>query len=87
MAINIEEYQEVLDEFPEDAVELLKTSWVEATKTFSPSGLETYLTGALAIKSMARSSDIVLTFLQSAPSIAKDVGEHAVSEMVDAVLG
>lgn len=87
MAINIEEYQEVLDEFPEDAVELLKTSWVEATKTFSPSGLETYLTGALAIKSMARSSEIVLTFLQSAPSIAKDVGEHAVSEMVDAVLG
>lgn len=87
MAIHIDEYQEILDEFPEDALELLHSSWSEATKVFSPRGLDIYINGAAAIKSMSRSTDIVLTFLESAPALAKEVGEDSVRELVDAVLG
>jgi hypothetical protein len=87
MAVHLEEYQDILDEFPEDAIELLRSSWVEASRVLSPRGLDNYIKGASAISNMSRSSTVVLSYLQSAPNLAKEVGEDSIVLLVDSVLG
>jgi nitric oxide reductase NorD protein len=82
MAVELDRYQDVLDELGEHAHEVLRASWDEAARVFSPRGLENqYLRGALSLKSLGRGTDLVVSYLQGAPLVAKDLGEEAVGEM------
>ena len=55
MAVELEKYQDILDEIGEHASEVLRASWGEAARVFSPRGLEThYLKGAVGLKSLGR---------------------------------
>ena len=40
MAIHLEEFQELVDELPGGAQELLRASWSEAARAFSARGLD-----------------------------------------------
>ena len=54
MSIKLEDYQELLDGLPPEAVQVLHSSWVEATKSFSARGLDNYLKAASAINQLGR---------------------------------
>ena len=83
MAVELEKYQDILDELGEHANEVLHASWDEAARVFSPRGLENeYLHGAISLKSLGRGTDLVVSFLQSAPAVARELGEDAVREML-----
>jgi hypothetical protein len=83
MAVELANYQDILDELGEHANEVLRASWDEAARVFSPRGLENvYLQGASSLKSLGRGTDLVVSFLQSAPAVARELGEDAVSEML-----
>jgi nitric oxide reductase NorD protein len=85
MAVELDRYQDVLDELGEHAHEVLRASWDEAARVFSPRGLENqYLRGALSLKSLGRGTDLVVSYLQGAPLVAKELGEEAVGEMLAA---
>ena len=49
MSLKLEDYQELLDGLPPEAVHVLHSSWTEATKAFSARGLDNYLKAASAI--------------------------------------
>ncbi|TAJ77075.1 MAG: nitric oxide reductase activation protein NorD [Gallionellaceae bacterium] len=87
MAVELEQYQDILDELGEHAGEVLRASWGEAARVFSSRGIEKYyLEGATGLKSLGRGSDLVVSFIQSAPAVARELGEDAVSDMLAATI-
>ena len=87
MAVELEKYQDILAELGEHAVEVLRASWDEAARVFTPRGLENYyLNGATSLKSLGRGTDLVVSFIQSAPAVARELGEDAVHEMLAAAI-
>ena len=87
MAVELEKYQDILAELGEHAVEVLRASWDEAARVFTPRGLENYyLNGAISLKSLGRGTDLVVSFIQSAPAVAHELGEDAVREMLAAAI-
>ena len=85
MAVELEKYQDILAELGEHAGEVLRASWDEAARVFTPRGLENYyLNGATSLKSLGRGTDLVVSFIQSAPAVARELGEDAVHDMLAA---
>lgn len=82
MSINLEDYQDILGELSEQSRGILESSWHEATKVFSPQGLNNYLQGARALKNLGRGSDLVTAFIQEAPEVAKEIGEDIIPDLV-----
>ena len=86
MTLSLENHDELLEELGANAAEVLQSSWYEAARVFSPHGLENYVQGARALKNLGRGSELVITFIQSAPSIAKEIGEDSVVDLLDTVM-
>ncbi len=83
MAVKLDNYQDVLDELGEHAGEVLSASWGEAARVFSPRGLENfYLQGAAGLKTLGRGTDLVVSFIQNAPAVARELGEDAVGDLL-----
>jgi len=86
MAVELEKYQDILDELGDHAGEVLRASWTEAARVFSPRGLEAYLHGAAGLKSLGRGTDLVVSFIQSAPAVAHEIGEDAVADLLSTAI-
>lgn len=86
MAIQLTEYQDLLEGLGEQAGEVLEATWHEAVRVFSPRGLQAYLEGAAGLKSLGRGTDLVISYIESAPLVAKEIGEHAVPELLSTAI-
>ncbi len=86
MAINLEDYQELLDSLSPELQEALHAAWLEAAKVFSTRGLDNYLKGAAALKSLGKGDELVATWIDHAPLVAKEIGEDAVPDLVQTAL-
>jgi len=87
MAIHLEDYQEILEDLPHDAQDVLRASWNEAARVFSSRGLDNYLKGAVALHHLDRGQDLVVTYLQEMPEVARAIGEDVAPDVVNFVLG
>jgi hypothetical protein len=87
MAIHLEEYQELLEDLPHDAQEVLRASWHEAGRVFSSRGLDNYLKGAVALHSLGRGEELVVTYVQHMPEVARAIGEDVLPDVVNFLLG
>jgi len=87
MAIHLEEYQEILDDLPHDAQEVLRASWNEAARMFSSRGLDNYLKGAVALHNLGRGEELVVTFIQEMPEVSRAIGEEVLPDVVNFLLG
>ena len=83
MAIHLEEYQEVLDDLPTDAQDVLRASWNEAARMFSSRGLDNYLKGAIALHALGRGEEIVVTYIQEMPEVSRAIGEDVLPDIVN----
>ena len=86
MTLSLEHHTELLEELGAHASEILQSSWYEAARVFSPQGLENYVQGARSLKSLGRGTELVITFIESAPSIAKEIGEDSVVDLLATVM-
>jgi nitric oxide reductase NorD protein len=86
MTLLLEHHTELLEDLGSHASEILQASWYEAARVFSAQGLENYVQGARSLKSLGRGSELVITFIESAPSIAKEIGEDSVVDVLDTVM-
>ena len=86
MAIQLSDYQDILDELGETANAVLEANWHDAARVFTPRGLDTYLRGAAGLNALGRGTDLVEAFLESAPLVAREIGEEAVSELLSAAI-
>ncbi len=86
MAIQLTEHQDLLEDLGEQAGEVLEATWHEAVRVFSPRGLQAYLDGATGLKSLGRGTDLVVSYIESAPLVAKEIGEQAVTELLSTAI-
>ncbi len=86
MSINLDDYSHLLEELTPESQKILRSTWVDATKTYSPRGLDNYIKGAVALRSLGRGCDLVVAWLENAPLVAKEVGEDVVADLATTAL-
>ncbi|MEZ5454300.1 MAG: nitric oxide reductase activation protein NorD [Thiothrix sp.] len=86
MPIHREEYQEFLGKFSPETREVFNSTYQEATRVMSPAGLTDYLDGAKGLCKLGRGNDLVMTFLQEMPMVAKECGEDIIPDVVTAAM-
>lgn len=86
MAIQLADYPSILEDLGEHAGPVLEANWHEAARVFTRRGLEAYLQGAGSLKALGRGTDLVAAFIESAPLVAREIGEQAVFEMLSTAI-
>ncbi|MBK5965626.1 VWA domain-containing protein [Thiocystis minor] len=87
MTIDFSEYLSCLKADPEHPhAQALEASYHEAARVMSAQGLGHYLTGIRAMCGLNRGTDLVLTYVQEMPGVAKEVGEDIIPEVVSALM-
>ena len=86
MSINLADYAELLEDLSPHSLAALEANWHDATKVFSPRGLDTYLKGAAAIRGLGKGDSLVEAWIVDAPQVAKEVGEDVIGELITAAL-
>ncbi|QTR55110.1 nitric oxide reductase activation protein NorD [Thiothrix unzii] len=86
MAIHLEEYREFLEKITPRVRDVLDGSYQEATRVMSPAGLLDYLDGAKAIQKLGRGEDLIITYLQEMPLVAKECGEDIIPDVVTSAM-
>ena len=86
MSVKLEDYAELLETLSDHSRAALNANWHDATKVFSPRGIDNYLKGVSAIRGLGRGDSLVETWIEEAPRVAKEVGEDVVSELAAASL-
>jgi nitric oxide reductase NorD protein len=86
MSINLDDYKELLEDLEPESLDLLHSVWPDATKVFSPRGLDNYLKGASALRGLGRGRSLVDAWIDATPQVAKEVGEDVVGDLATAAL-
>ncbi|MCS6786252.1 MAG: nitric oxide reductase activation protein NorD, partial [Thiobacillaceae bacterium] len=82
----LEDYQELTADLPHGALEVLQGAWNEAARAFSARGLDNYLKGALALHHLGRGEELVITYLQTMPEVARAIGEDVLPDLTNFLL-
>ncbi|MCW9012338.1 MAG: VWA domain-containing protein [Gammaproteobacteria bacterium] len=86
MSINLEDYEEQLQDVAPEVRDVLDGTFQEAARIMSPTGLEAYLSGAKTMCNLGRGSDLVITYLQEMPMVAKECGEDIIDDCITAAM-
>ena len=85
MSIKLEDYAEFLEDRPY-VREVLEGTFQEAARIMSPTGLAAYMDGAKTMCNLGRGSDLVVTYLQEMPQVARECGEDIIDDCVSAAM-
>jgi len=86
MSIHLEDHAELLQALPHGAQDVLRASWQEAARALSARGLDNYLKGAQALHHLGRGEDVVVSFVQHVPALARAIGEEVLPDLVNFLL-
>jgi nitric oxide reductase NorD protein len=86
MSLNLDDYSDLLGELSPESREALQATWADAAKVFSPRGWDNYLKGASALRGLGRGNSLVDTWIESAPRVAKEIGEDVVADLAQTAL-
>jgi nitric oxide reductase NorD protein len=86
MSIEFEEYLACLDPEDHEHREVIESALHEAQRVMSPRGLRNYKEGMRAMCTMGRGADLVLTYVQEMPGVAKEVGEDVIPDVVTGMM-
>ncbi len=82
MSIDIEQYRAFLEQADPHVHDTFEASFAEAARVMSPRGLTNWLEGAKGLCELGRGKDLVVSYLQAMPSVAKEVGEDVIPDVV-----
>ncbi|MHB1233347.1 MAG: VWA domain-containing protein [Burkholderiales bacterium] len=86
MSINLDDYSHLLEELTPESQDILRSTWMDATKTYSQRGLDNYIKGAVALRGLGRGCGLVVAWLENAPLVAKEVGEDVMPDLATTAL-
>ncbi|OOZ39254.1 VWA domain-containing protein [Solemya pervernicosa gill symbiont] len=86
MSINLEDYEEFLQDAAPEVRDVLDGTFQEAARIMSPAGLRDYMDGAKGLCNLGRGSDVVITYLQEMPQVAKECGEDVIPDVITAAM-
>jgi len=84
--IKLDDYAEFIAEASPEVADVLASTFQEAARVMSPAGLQEYLDGAKALCHLNKGSDLVTTYLEEMPLVAKECGEDVIAESVNAAM-
>ncbi|MCB1756436.1 MAG: VWA domain-containing protein [Gammaproteobacteria bacterium] len=86
MSIKLEDYAEFLEKAAPEVRDILDSTFQEAARIMSPAGLEEYMDGGKALCNLGRGSDLVVTWLEEMPQVARECGEDIISDCLTAAM-
>jgi nitric oxide reductase NorD protein len=86
MAIDLKDYHEQLDGLNQHIRDTLEGSFAEAARVMSPQGLHNWLEGAKVLSQLGRGTDLVVTYIQAMPAVAKEVGEDVLTDCIKSAM-
>jgi hypothetical protein len=86
MAIKLEDYEDYLQDTAPEIRDVLEGTFSEAAHVMSPTGLQNYLEGAKALANLGRGNDLVISYLQEMPLVAKECGEDIITDCISAAM-
>ncbi len=85
-SIKLEDYAEFLEQAVPEVKDVLESTFHEAARIMSPAGLQDYMDGARALTNLGRGHDLVVTYLQEMPLVAKECGEDIIPDVISAAM-
>ncbi len=85
-SINLEDYAEFLQQSVPEVKAVLDSTFHEAARIMSPAGLSDYMDGAKALTNLGRGHDLIITYLQEMPLVAKECGEDIIPDCITAAM-
>ncbi|RDH84794.1 MAG: VWA domain-containing protein [endosymbiont of Galathealinum brachiosum] len=86
MSIKLEDYEEFLSEAAPEIRDVLESTFQEASRVMSPTGLQEYMDGAKSLCNLGRGAGVVTSYLQEMPLVAKECGEDVISDCLTAAM-
>ena len=86
MSINLEDYEEFLQEAAPEVRDVLEGTFHEAARIMSPAGLQDYMDGAKGLCNLGRGSGLVITYIQEMPQVVKECGEDIIPDCITAAM-
>ena len=86
MSIKLEDYEEFLADAAPEIRNVLESTFQEASRVMSPTGLQEYMDGAKSLCNLGRGHGVVVSYLQEMPLVAKECGEDVISDCLTAAL-
>jgi hypothetical protein len=84
--ILLEEYSEFLEKIAPEVKGVFDATFADATRVISPAGLRDYLDGAKSLFNLGKGNDLVITYLEVMPQVAKECGEDIIPDCVTAAM-
>ncbi|RUM82220.1 MAG: VWA domain-containing protein [Candidatus Thioglobus sp.] len=82
----LEDYAEFLEKIAPEVRSVLDATFQDAARVISPAGLRNYLDGAKSLCNLGKGNDLVVTYLEVMPQIAKECGEDIIPDCVASAL-
>lgn len=86
MSVKLDDYREQLEGINPSLHDTLAANFAEASRVMSPAGLHNYLEGARALSQLGRGNDLIISYLESMPAVAKEAGEDIIIDCINAAL-
>lgn len=86
MTIDFSEYVTCLGPEDHEHLAALDAAYHEAQRVMSPRGLDNYLQGMRAMCTLNRGQDLVMTYIQEMPGVAKEVGEDILPDIIESMM-
>ncbi len=86
MTLNLDDYRESLKDIDPAIMDTLEGVFQEASRVMSPAGLHDYLEGAKGLAKLGRGKDIVISYLEEMPAVAKECGEDIIRDVIEAAM-
>jgi nitric oxide reductase NorD protein len=86
MSINLEDYREELIQAAPTLADTLEATFHEAARVMSPVGLKDWLDGARGLIDLGKDPQLLITYLDEMPLVAKECGEDVIRDGVHAVM-
>jgi hypothetical protein len=86
MTIDLDYYRECMHKAAPEVRDTLESTFQEASRVMSPAGLQEYMEGGKGLCNLGRGTDLVISYLQEMPLVAKEVGEDVIRDCVAAAM-
>ena len=86
MSIELNDYREVLEKAAPELKDTLDATFHEAARNMSANALHDYLEGAKGLAELGRGGNLVATFLEDMPAVAKECGDDIIRDCISAAM-
>ncbi len=86
MSIKLEDYEDFLKDAAPEVRDVLNSTFQEASRVMSPTGLQTYMDGAKGLCNLGRGTGVVISYIQEMPLVAKECGEDVIGDCLTSAM-